>query len=249
MSIKVMSQNVMCWEKEGVGLFADRRPLMKKAVTEHGADIIGFQEVTPRWKEYFDDDLKGYEYILKYREERRLEGVPIYWNPKKVTAIDSGYFWLSETPDVESKGWDAKCVRITSWVLFESNETKSRFAFVNTHLDHVGENARINGIQQVCDFITEKFGKEMPLILTGDFNASPESETLNKANSLLVDARAIANITTDEHTYHGFSGLKSIIDYIFLSKNISCKRFETVKESYNDVIQSDHFGIMAEIEF
>ena len=247
MAIKVMSQNAMCWEREDERMFSKRRPLMKKAVVGHGADIIGFQEVTPLWEEFFKEDLKGYDCILKYRGEKNLEGTPIYWKTDNLTAIDSGYFWLSETPNVESMGWDAKCLRILCWVLFETKDTKNRFAFVNTHLDHRGETARIEGIKLVCKFIDEKFGKDMPLILTGDFNALPDSETIKTARALLTDARDAAKITTDEGTFHSFEGLDTTIDYVFLSNGLECESFEIVKETEGKSVQSDHYGVLAEI--
>ena len=246
MSIKVMSQNVMCWEQETVGTFAKRRPLLKKAVREHGADIIGLQEVTPTWKQYFDEDLADYEHILVYRSPESQEATPIYWNPKKVTAKDSGHFWLSETPDIPSLGWDARHIRITCWVLFEEIATGKCFAFVNTHLDHRGETARQKGIAQICSFIREKFGADMPLILTGDFNATPDSAPITTADSLLPDARKAAAITTDDITYHGFKKQGGcIIDYIYLSQNITCRHFEIVKETDGPSIQSDHYGLLA----
>ena len=248
MSVRVMTQNAMCWEEKGVGEFSQRAPLIKRAILNNNVDVVGFQEVTPFWTECFQRDLEGFDNITVYRAESNKEGTPIYWNSEKLTALDKGHFWLSDTPDTESLGWDAKCYRIACWVLFEEKETGKKFAFINTHLDHRGEKARINGIQLVCDFIKEKFGSDMPLVLTGDFNARPDSDTLCKARSLLNDARDVAKVTTDEPTFHGFKGLESIIDYIFISNNIKCNEFKVVKEKEGESFQSDHNGIVAEIE-
>lgn len=162
MSLKILSQNVMCWGVEGKNSFEMRRPLMQRAVRECGADIIGFQEVTPVWKEYFDKDLSDFEHYLVYRSEKNLEGTPIYWNPARVEMLNCGHFWLSETPTVSSLGWDARCVRITCWALFRELESGRQFAFVNTHLDHVGMTAQVKGIEQICAFIRQRFGDGMP---------------------------------------------------------------------------------------
>ena len=248
MSIKVISQNVMCWEKPSIGTFDIRRPLLKKVFREHGADVIGMQEVTERWESYFDEDLNDYGKLLVYRAKNNKEAVPIYWRKDTLKPLDSGHFWLSETPDRESYGWGASFIRITCWVLFEEIKTGKKFAFVNTHLDHISKDARVNGIQLICDFISERFGKDMPLVLTGDFNATPDSETIEKANSLLNDARAVAKTSTDEITFHGYAEPEHrIIDYIYISKNISCEHFELIKEFNNNMPQSDHYGIIAEI--
>lgn len=248
MSIKVMSQNVMCWEIEPNALFVNRRPLIKKAVIESGADVIGFQEVRPNWTEWFEEDLVGFNKYTVYRDSKKPEGTPIYWNPNTVEKLECGHFWLSETPEVESIGWDANCLRIACWILFKSKKDGKKFVFVNTHLDHRGEQARINGIKLVCNFIKDKFG-DLPLILTGDFNALPDSPTIETANKLLVDARTAFGIKEFEPTFHGFENLKSVIDYIYLSKNIKCTDFETIRTEKDGTILSDHYGIAAQIEF
>ena len=205
MSLKILSQNVMCWGVEGKNSFEMRRPLMQRAVRECGADIIGFQEVTPVWKEYFDKDLSDFEHYLVYRSEKNLEGTPIYWNPARVEMLNCGHFWLSET-------------------------------------------AQVKGIEQICAFIRQRFGDGMPLILTGDFNAQPDSRVIAVTNTLLQDARSAAKTTTDGITFHGFGEhTPIIIDYIYLSRNIGCDRFEIVDVHDDKTVQSDHYGVLAHL--
>ena len=248
MSVKVISQNVMCWEEPEIGTYEKRYPLLKNVLTGYGADVIGLQEVKPNCKEFLDAALPDFEHILVYRDEKSMEATPIYWNPARLTALESGHFWLSETPEVSSRGWDGKCVRIACWVLFEEKESERRFAFVNTHLDHRGETARQEGIRLVCSFIKEKFG-DMPLVLTGDFNARPESPTIASADSLLIDARRAAKESDEGITFHGFGKNEGcIIDYIYLSRDVACERFEIIRETDGESVQSDHYGIMATIE-
>lgn len=249
MPIKVMSQNVMCWGVEGESTFEMRRPLMARAVHENKPDIIGFQEVVPVWKTYFDEDLADYESYLVYRSEKNLEGTPIYWNPRRLELLECGHFWLSETPQAESLGWDAVCVRITCWALFRDRDGGHEFAFVNTHLDHRGMTAQVKGIEQICAFIKDKFGGGMPLVLTGDFNAEPDSGVIRTADSLLCDARRAAVKSSERGTFHAYGKKEPIIiDYIYLSRDIGCKSFDTVDIRENGVIQSDHRGIISEIE-
>lgn len=250
MPIKIISQNVMCWERDVVGTYEIRRPLLNTVFHNYGADIIGMQEVTEDWEKYFDQDLKDFGKLLVYRSINNKEAVPIYWKKDRLDVIDSGHFWLSETPEKESVGWDAACIRITCWILFKDKETKKEFVFVNTHLDHVGKNARINGLQLIFDFIKEKFGENIPIVLTGDFNARPDSETVQKADSFLNNSRTIAKDTTNELTYHAYNRegeIPGIIDYIYLSQNIECEKFEVIKEFDGNKPQSDHYGILAEI--
>lgn len=249
MSVTVISQNAMCWEHNEGALFKDRRPLLKKVAST--ADIICFQEVTPFWKECFEEDLAGYDSILVYRGEKLCnhEAVPIYWKSDRFEKMDCGHFWLSETPDVESVGWGACCLRICCWVMFRDKADGREFAVVNTHLDHVSETARINGIRLVCDFIAGKFGADMPLVLTGDFNSEPGSATIEAADELLTDARFAAGVGRDEITFHGFGREGACrIDYIYLSSGIGCSKFEIVKESDGKSVQSDHYGLRAVLE-
>lgn len=244
-----MSQNVMCWGVKGESTLEMRRPLMKRAIQEAKPDIIGFQEVVPKWKEFFDEDLTEYDSFLVYRSESNLEGTPIYWRPSRLKLLEKGSFWLSETPDRESLGWDAQCVRITCWARFYDKESDDELVFVNTHLDHVGETAQVKGIEQICTFIKEKFGDSMPLVLTGDFNATPESKVISVTDTLLCDARRAAEITTDSCTFHAFGKAKPItIDYIYLSRDTECKEFQTVEICENGVFHSDHYGISAVID-
>ena len=243
-----MSQNIMCWEQEPDALFVNRRPLIKKAVLESSSDVIGFQEVKPNWTQWLSEDLVGFENYTVYRDKNRPEGTPIYWKTDKLDVMDKGHFWLSETPEKESIGWDAHCLRIACWILFKCKDDGKEFVFVNTHLDHRGEQARINGINLICDFIKEKFGN-IPLILTGDFNATPDSSTIKAANELLTDARTACGILEFEPTYHGFEKkVNSVIDYIYLSSGVKCKGFTTVKKQDGVTVQSDHYGLVAEIE-
>ena len=121
---------------------------------------------------------------------------------------------------------------------------------MNTHLDHVSEEARIKGIQQICEFIRSKFGESMPLLLTGDFNAVPGTPTIDAADELLTDVRRASGSNNFEKTYHGYGKNEgSCIDFIYINEQLGCSKFEVVKECEGEAIQSDHFGLRAMIEF
>ena len=136
-TVRIMSQNVMCWgDKEA------RRPLMRRVLTGHGAHFLCLQEVTPTWRGYFEEDLAGYDSVFMYRGAESLEAVPIYWRRDFAELLDSGHFWLSETPEVESYGWGAGCLRIATYGHFRIRETGRELAVVNTHLDWESRSAR-----------------------------------------------------------------------------------------------------------
>lgn len=246
--MKIVSQNVMCWEHTDGALFADRRPLIREAVA--GADIIGFQEVTPYWRECFEADLPGYENILVYRGKESWEATPIYWNTARLEKKQDGHFWLSETPERESYGWGARCLRDCCWVRLCDKQTQRELIAVNTHLDHISEEARIKGIELICWFIRENFGADMPLVLIGDFNARPGTPTVQTADALLTDVRTAVGLEQFEPTFHGFQKEKECcIDYIYISSNLTCSAFEMVKKTSGNTIQSDHYGLSAEVQW
>lgn len=248
MSLKIMSQNVMCWGVEGKSSLKLRRPLMRRAVTENAPDIVGFQEVTPEWERYFETDIENYKCHLVYRSETNPEAAPIYWNPKRVDILEKGHFWLSDTPNISCLGWDAKCVRITCWCCFKDRYSGSEFVFINTHLDHVGVKARTEGIKQIAKFASDNFSS-MPVVLTGDFNDTPDSQTVCTANKFFINASNAAHKPVDMPTYHGLGECKPItIDYIFLSPQIKCLKFDIVDIRDKNIMHSDHYGITAELE-
>lgn len=248
MKLNVISQNVMCWQAEH-NSYEERRVLLQKVFNNHGADLIGIQEATPTWKKYFDEDLRDFDGILKYRGEESREAVPIYWRRDRFEKIDGGWFWLSETPDMESRGWGAACLRITTWACLEEKETGGRFAFVNTHLDHVSEEARVNGIKLIVSFIAERFGADMPLILTGDFNTEPGSTTISITKELLSDTRDIADSANLGYTFNDIrNGEKMTIDYVFVSEQFKCSRMDIIDETVGKTRQSDHYAVIAELE-
>lgn len=235
----------MCWGDKAL-----RRPLMKRALTEHGADFLGLQEVTSEWKEYFDEDLSDFDSVFVYRGENSLEAVPIYWRRGCASLLDSGHFWLSETPDRESFGWNGGCLRIAVWGIFRLADG-SEFAMINTHLDYASYEARLGGIRLIRRFAEEKFKGKIPFVLTGDFNAPRGDAAITVAEGFMKDSRLVAENTTFAHTCtHGnvYGGVPNVtIDYVFVSRDISCSSFRVIEESNESGAQSDHLGALAEI--
>ena len=243
MSMQVMSQNVMSWEMEGGALFAE-----KKAV--QGADVIGFQEVIPFWKAAFDEDLPEYDSILVYRSETNLEGTPIYWKKERFDKKDAGHFWLSETPEKESFGWGAACVRICCWVQLHDKQDDKDFVFVNTHLDHVGTEARKNGLKLIVEKIAQINDDGYPVVLVGDFNMEPGNKTMAEIDAAMQSARNIAGNTDSHDTFNGWGKGSGIIDYIYVSGFSSCVEYQTVTKRYEDrKFVSDHYPIFARLIF
>ena len=138
--ITIVSANARCYTPGDLmkKSWFYRAPLLVRTLAAAEPDIIGFQEVTWLHRSYFDRALKGYDYVLDYRDDSFLaESCPIYYNTSKFTLTDKGSFWLSETPETMSKGWNAACYRICSYVILTQKSDGKQLVVFNTHLDHV----------------------------------------------------------------------------------------------------------------
>ncbi len=246
--IRVMSCNLRCLNPLDTGKksWFYRADLIMKNIEKTAPGIIGFQEAT-RWQyDYLTRCLPGFDSVITYRDKAvNSEGCPVFYNTKLYSLIDKGSFWLSETPDEMSKGWGAACYRVCSYTILKSKDTGFELIVFNTHLDHVSEEARINGINLVLQKAAE-FGSR-PLILMGDLNAETDSATYAAAADVFDDAALMTgNTDTGSCTYQGFgSSLDSgRIDYFMISKQgLSVRSYEVIKDTYDGVYPSDHFPI------
>jgi endonuclease/exonuclease/phosphatase family metal-dependent hydrolase len=208
-------------------------------------DIIGFQEATFVHYDYLKKVMVGYDSEMAYRDEFVLsEGCPIFWRTDRFEKIDSGSFWLSETPEVMSKDWGSEHYRICVYVILRDLDSGEEFAVFNTHLDHTSDLARINGIKVVLDKISE-FGN-IPAYLMGDLNAKEDSETILSTKEAFDDAKLIAEKTDDSPTFHGWGEAADPrrIDYIMISKgDAEVYEYGVVNNLHGDVYSSDHSSI------
>ena len=250
--ITVVSSNVRCLSPED--LFKKswfyRAPLLLQTLKNAAPDIIGFQEVTPVHKRYLDRALRGFGSVLQYRDDSLMhESCPIYYSESKFDLVDKGGFWLSETPDVMSKGWGAAFNRVCSYVILAQKTDGKQLVVFNTHLDHVSEQARINGIRLVLQKI-EQFGG-MPSIIMGDFNTGESTETYRAATALFNDAKYQTTDTDSGATYQNFgqSLTDENLDYFMLSKTgIETLSYKILRDTYDGVYPSDHFPIKLEMK-
>ena len=249
--IVVMSSNVRTWSPTDVlkKSWFYRADLLMKNIESVKPDIIGFQEVTPIHYKYLTKALKGYDNVIKYRDDSKLhEACPVFYNTSRFTLKDKGSFWLSETPEVMSKDWGAACYRICSYVILTENATGKDLVVFNTHLDHISDKARINGINVVLDKI-KQFGR-LPSIIMGDFNADESSETYKAATQNFLDAKYQTENTMTGATYQNWGANldDENIDYFMISKEgIRVNEYRIIQTTYDGVYPSDHFPIVINI--
>lgn len=231
---RIMSFNIrLLTTADGENIWTNRSEAVCKFIAKTSPDVFGVQEAT---KVQMDDLTKGltdYAFVGVGRDDGKDGGEfsPVFYNKDKFKLIKSGWFWLSETPDQPSKGWDAACRRICSWALLQNIKTGNSFVYANTHLDHVGEKARVNGAILIKERLS-RIANNLPIMITGDFN-------ITKANSAY--STMISRIFPLQDAYQNAKkryGLKSsfnewgkisddkgdIIDFVFASPFLKAKK-------------------------
>ena len=221
-------------------------------------DVMGMQEVTPAQRTYLIECLPDYACIGLGRDGGQSgEHCPVFYLKDKYTLEESGTFWLSETPERVSKGWDAACNRIFCWTILRNKQTGERFFYANTHFDHASELARDNSSILAKQRLTE-YAKGLPVIVTGDFNCSPTSSCYTRMLNTegtrpLCDAWKDARISEGLlGTYHGWGKLASEeshrIDFIFTSPNINVLRYVADDYTLRPRMLSDHTPVFADVK-
>ena len=195
-----------------------------------------------------------YRWVGVGREDGQSEGehMSVFYDSTRVSLLDWGTYWLSKTPDEPSFGWDAACKRTATWVLLHDRLNGKDFFFVNTHLDHVGKEARRKGLLLLVERIGQMNPDGAPMILCGDFNIYPDDPGLVELNALMQDARETAAVTDRELTYHGYGKVSGTapIDYIYWKGFQSCLSFTRVTQPYRDCpYVSDHYPVTATFVF
>ena len=253
--IKVMSYNIRLGSGEdGTNSWMYRCPATLEMLKDQTPDVLGVQEALGYQVNFLDEFADGYDYVGVGREDGKKEGehMAIFWNKKTMKLLKWGTFWLSETPEKPSMGWDAACYRTATWALMKDKRTGKKFYFVNTHLDHVGKEARANGLALIVDRIAEINPDGLPMVLLGDFNVKPDDPCLVGLDARMKSARKIAAKTDSHHTYNGWGKATkdSVIDYIYISGFSACPEYQTVTKKYsNRTFISDHYPITARLIF
>ena len=253
-SLTVISYNIRLGEaKDGTNSWPFRYAASRAMVMDQKPDIMGLQEAYIYQAGYLQEYCEGYKYVGVGRENGKKEGeiMAIFYRKETVKLLKWGTFWLSETPKKPTLGWDAACKRTATWALMKDKRTGKKFYYVNTHLDHVGWEAREKGLQLIVDRMAEMNKKGLPMVLTGDLNMTPERKEFAPLKKVMVSARETAFKTDRLATFHNWGKEDTqIIDYIFYSGFSSCVEYETVRKPYEDrKFISDHYPIKAILVF
>ena len=232
-----------------------RRSNIIQILIKYSPSIIGIQEGLLNQIQYIDSSLINYDYVGVGRDDGKEKGefCAIYFDTTRYVLLKNSTFWLSETPDTISVGWDAALERICTYGLFKDRITKKEFWVFNTHFDHMGIIAREKSSGLILKRIKKINRQSLPVILMGDFNSIPNSPPLKEIVTELSDALQISlqKLHGPGGTFNGFNEdlpIEKRIDYIF-TKNLKVLSYTHVNDRLeNNRHISDHLPVMIKIK-
>lgn len=232
----------------------DRKSSMVELIVTEAPDVVGMQEVLHNQLNYLNEKLSGYDYVGVGREDGKQKGEysPILYQKEKYELLKSNTFWLSKTPDQISVGWDAALERICTYALFKEKSTDKEFYVFNTHFDHRGDKARKKSVKLILKKIDEINTQDLPVVLMGDLNLSPEKKSIQYLSKKMTDGLEVAKSKNEgpSGTFNGFNLQDPItqrIDYIF-TRGFSVSSYEHIDERLKSGKHiSDHLPVKAEL--
>lgn len=218
-------------------------------------DLVGFQETQfkGQWSFFRDSLASEYDSVGIGRDNGVDKGETSGFLFKKsvFTLLDSGTFWVSETPDVPSKSFDEKYNRSLTWGLFKVNKTGKRFFYFNTHLGLTWK-SQVEGVNMIVGKMKELNPEGIPLIFSGDLNTDISSKAFDSLKQFMVNSHDVAPVTDDIPTYNawGNKNKERIIDFIWITPDIKCLEYHTDTTPYGGhELISDHYPISATLAF
>ena len=254
--MKIVTYNVRgAWNGDGVNSFIHRVGMMLDKIDKEMPDVICFQEVAERIAEFLDRHMPEYHLIYNGRyANRRGEGLATAVRRASVETLGQDCFWLSPTPNVPGSRFEEQsdCPRICQALTLRMKGVDEPFYVYNVHLDHIGAQARILGINQVLERICKDAqSARLPMFMLGDFNDLPGSEPIDFCDE--YKAFPIVELTKDcDITFHNFGKKEPPyrIDYIYADTDTAGKehRVEMWTDVLNGIYLSDHYPVALEIE-
>jgi endonuclease/exonuclease/phosphatase family metal-dependent hydrolase len=259
--IRIMTYNIRYAgdeTKEGINSWNNRKEKVASIITSYKGDIIGFQEALKIQLDDLKTLLPEYDWIGAGRDDGKNGGEfsAILFRKDRFEVIEYSTFWLSETPGIPSKGWDAAFNRIVTLAKFMDKETEKTFFHFNTHFDHVGEMARLESGNLLNDKIAEIAG-DAPTVITGDFNFKPDSKgykiLTGGMKNYLIDTQPSEEMLKNPEeniTFNGFGEFLeegNKIDYIFIKNNVEVIKHQIIMDTFEGRFPSDHMPVLAEV--
>lgn len=254
-SVDVMTFNIRLDNTEDKGnswTDGNRKERVKQLLRSEKPMIFGVQEALHHQVMFLEKNFPNYQRVGVGRDDGNQKGeyVAIFFDKERFQLLDSGNFWLSETPEIPSLGWDGTCCnRITTWVKLRY-KTNDFFVF-NTHFDHEGRVAQRESAKLILQKIKEINSSNNPVIVMGDFNITSDNEGIIFMKKELIDTyQTYKNIPKGTFTAFKLNEEPTErIDYIFISKGLRSKKYKIIDKKIDGLYPSDHFPVRTRIYF
>ena len=248
--IAVLSYNIRYNSSgDGLDLWEFRKGELIEQIKQIAPTSFGVQEATLTQMQDLVAGLTDYSYVGVGRDDGATKGEfsAIFYKRSELKVLNEDTFWLSETPEKVSVGWDAALPRICTYAKFELTSSKRSFWHFNTHFDHLGETARAESAKLMVSKITALVSEGEAIVISGDFNAEPHEEPILVLNHSFDDPVKKVNLQGPIGTFSGFqldALLDRRIDYIF-SQNVQVKTYQHLDtKRANGRWISDHLPVL-----
>ena len=258
--LRVMTYNIrLDVASDGPNRWSERRNEFIGQIQLMHPAILGLQEVVAGQKADLEKALPAYEFLGVARDDGKSAGEfsNLAVDRSNFRVESSGTFWLSPTPAVPSKGWDAAYIRIATWAHLVRKSDGHRFLALNTHLDNDGKTARLEGAREILRFLSAHRQPGESVLMTGDFNSEPGSppyQALTSSPLGLRDSRTISKSPPlgPEGTFNDFQALpkdSQRIDYVLVDPTIGVDRYAVLAwHRDGGRVASDHFPVVADLD-
>ncbi|MCK4748051.1 MAG: endonuclease/exonuclease/phosphatase family protein [Bacteroidales bacterium] len=241
---------------DGEHAWPNRKKDVVSLLRFHRAAVFCVQEALPDQVDDLVAAFPDFSFEGVGRDDGIREGEfsAVFFDQNRFNRKIGGTFWLSDTPEQCSFGWDAACRRVCTWVKLEEKTTGKLLFIFNTHFDHVGEKAREESAGLILRKIREIAQHETPVVLCGDFNLTPESTPVRMISKTLKDAYMVSSLPPHGSvaTFHGFTyddPPRKRIDYVFVSDGINVQRYGGLTDSRDRAFFSDHLPVLVTLEY
>ena len=241
---------------DGTNVWRNRRDAVVTMIERERPMLLGLQEAQPHQITYLSEHCPDYAWYGLGRDTGKVppatdsyaaeETMAIFWRTAELELLDKGTFWLSETPDRVSKGWDASYRRTCTWAGFRHKKSGQTCYFFNTHLDNDGKVAREESIKLLVSRMKTINSKRRVSFLTADFNSNVTDACFAPLHVYMRDARANAAVSDNYPSWNGYGASTGRLDHVFFSgDNCTAREFRTLRGDYGVPYISDHYPVAA----
>ncbi|HEY9807922.1 MAG TPA: endonuclease/exonuclease/phosphatase family protein [Halomicronema sp.] len=253
--MKVISFNLRYDKPDpGNNAWNNRLPSITQLINYYAPDIIGTQELLDHQKHDLLKQLPDYQCVGNDRNGNATGEYCAIFYKRELLCLKTGDFFLSDTPKIPgsiSQNWGNPIPRMATWATFLSPNQQTFIVF-NTHLDYRSQKARELGAKLICNYINQIHTNDSFLLLTGDFNAEPNTVTrktfLTSFSNKIQLFDTLAKMSLEKQkTFHDFTGQPfAAIDTIYYDSRLTLKQIKIDTSRWLENWPSDHFPVIAE---